>query len=143
MHVRVRSLPLCQDCKRFVREHCRVGSNPDYPWMQQIFTTFVSNTALCVNPLHLPCPCFFPRPVVISPSRVRGALFSGCSAKSTSCKAISSFTTQVTWRQMEQYLFPRLRDIWDTTPFRKGKPLDPNANVFLRKVKDKKATVWT
>ncbi|CAN0457802.1 unnamed protein product, partial [Laminaria digitata] len=52
------------ECKQFVREHCRVGSNPDYGWMQQIFTTLV------------------------------------------------------TWRQLEQYLFPRLRDIWQKTPFR-------------------------
>ncbi|CAM9647333.1 unnamed protein product, partial [Hapterophycus canaliculatus] len=68
-----------EDCKRFVREHCREGSNPDYPWMQQIFTTLV------------------------------------------------------TWRQLEQYLFPRLRDIWKTAPFRKASPLDPDRNVFLRK----------
>lgn len=69
-----------QECKRFVREHCREGSNPDYPWMQQIFTTLV------------------------------------------------------TWRQLEQYLFPRLRTIWKTTPFRKAAPLDPDRNVFLHKV---------
>lgn len=73
-------LPPLQECKRFVREHCREGSNPDYPWMQQIFTTLV------------------------------------------------------TWRQLEQYLFPRLRDVWKKTPFRKPAPLDPNRNVFLREV---------
>ncbi|CAM9228787.1 unnamed protein product [Ectocarpus fasciculatus] len=66
-----------EDCKRFVREHCQEGSNPDYPWMQQIFTTLV------------------------------------------------------TWSQLEQYLFPRLRDIWKKTPFRKAAPLDPDRNVFL------------
>lgn len=70
-----------KECKRFVREHCREGSNPDYPWMQQIFTTLV------------------------------------------------------TWRQLEQYLFPRLRTIWKTTPFRKAAPLDPDRNVFLQKVR--------
>lgn len=41
LHVGVR-LFFLKDCKRFVREHCRMGSNPDYPWMQQIFTTLVS-----------------------------------------------------------------------------------------------------
>lgn len=71
-----------QECKRFVREHCREGSNPDYPWMQQIFTTLV------------------------------------------------------TWRQLEQYLFPRLRTIWKSTPFRKAAPLDPDRNVFLHKVRE-------
>lgn len=71
---------LHQDCKRFVREHCQEGSNPDYPWMQQIFTTLV------------------------------------------------------TWSQLEQYLFPRLRDIWKKTPFRKAAPLDPDRNVFLGEV---------
>lgn len=45
------------------------------------------------------------------------------------------FTTLVTWRQLEQYLFPRLRDIWKMTPFRKPAPLDPNRNVFLREVR--------
>lgn len=73
-------LPPTQECKWFVREHCREGSNPDYPWMQQIFTTLV------------------------------------------------------TWRQLEQYLFPRLRTIWKSTPFRKAAPLDPDRNVFLQKV---------
>eukprot|EP00903_Cladosiphon_okamuranus_P011737 g11035.t1 len=68
-----------EECKQFVREHCREGSNPDYPWMQQIFTTLV------------------------------------------------------TWRQLEQYLFPRLRTIWKSTPFRKAAPLDPDRNVFLNK----------
>lgn len=69
-----------QECKKFVREHCREGSNPDYPWMQQIFTTLV------------------------------------------------------TWRQLEQYLFPYLRTIWKTAPFRKAAPLDRDRNVFLREV---------
>lgn len=44
------------------------------------------------------------------------------------------FTTLVTWRQLEQYLFPRLRTIWKSTPFRKAAPLDPDRNVFLHKV---------
>lgn len=44
------------------------------------------------------------------------------------------FTTLVTWRQLEQYLFPRLRAIWKATPFRKAAPLDPDRNVFLHKV---------
>lgn len=44
------------------------------------------------------------------------------------------FTTLVTWRQLEQYLFPRLRDIWKSAPFRRAAPLDPDRNVFLRKV---------
>ncbi|CAN0152181.1 unnamed protein product [Discosporangium mesarthrocarpum] len=69
-----------EECKKFVEEQCLVGSNPDYPWMQQIFTTLV------------------------------------------------------TWSQLEQYLFPRLRAIWKTIPFRRAGPLDldPQQNVFLR-----------
>ena len=46
------------------------------------------------------------------------------------------FTTLVTWRQLEQYLFPRLRTIWKSTPFRKAAPLDPDRNVFLHKVRE-------
>lgn len=42
---------------------------------------------------------------------------------------------QVTWNQLEQYLFPRLRDMWKMIPFRKAKPLDGAQNVFLRKVR--------
>lgn len=41
---------------------------------------------------------------------------------------------QVTWRQLEQYVFPRLRDMWKKQLFRRAQPLDPNTNVFLRKV---------
>ena len=49
-------------------------------------------------------------------------------------RAAGIITRQVTWRQLEQYLFPRLRDIWQKTPFRRATPLDPSRNVYLRKV---------
>lgn len=45
--VLIGSLPCrAQECKRFVREHCQIGSNPDYPWMHQIFTTLVSHRSI-------------------------------------------------------------------------------------------------
>eukprot|EP00904_Undaria_pinnatifida_P007460 jgi/Undpi1/3844/HiC_scaffold_16.g07213.m1 len=86
-----------EECKQFVREHCRVGSNPDYGWMQQIFTTLVSRTYKSYDIICIP---------------------------------------SIILQYLEQYLFPRLRDIWQNAPFRKAAPLDANRNVFLHKVGD-------
>ncbi len=30
------------ECIRFMKKHCRRSSNPDFPWLQQIFTTLVT-----------------------------------------------------------------------------------------------------
>ncbi len=30
------------ECTRFMKKHCRRGSNPDFQWLQQIFTTLVT-----------------------------------------------------------------------------------------------------
>lgn len=47
-----------------------------------------------------------------------------------------SHNAQITWRQLEQYLFPRLRDVWKNMPFRQATSIDATRNVFLRTVSE-------